>query len=157
MTPARLFRQRMSQIERAYKARNLPTLTRTAKRALERERLRQIRLAEAERDVVPTMQRGIKRVSKPIGYPKKKPSIKRPSKRVSHAKKASRFWKHFARDGQPVSPWEISVGPGMDIDDDEASAMDEPLFAEGGYDYEDFDADWGGYEYEDTGYPDEDA
>lgn len=87
--------------------------------------------------------------------PKKAPK-KAPPKRVSHAKKASRFWKHFARDGRPVPPWEISVGPGLDIEDVSAT-FDGSFFVEEDYDYEDFDTDWGGYEYEDTGYPDEDA
>lgn len=153
MTPARLYQSRLRQIRAAYNARIPAANTLTKLTTLNRERARQIRLAGAERDKAlrqKAIQKGIKKVSKRKVMPRRRTA-------VSQAKKASRFWKHFARDGSPVSPWEISVGPGMDIDDDDASAMDEPLFAEGDYDYDDFDADWGGYEYEDTGYPDEDA
>lgn len=63
----------------------------------------------------------------------------------------SRFWRHFGQDGQPVPPWETEAGPQVE----ESDEGDDGLFADGDYGYEDFDADWGGYDYEDTGYADE--
>ena len=144
-TPAALRRQRLEQIEQAYWDRLRPDMSRAEFAALDREYDRQVRLAE---DAYAEARQ-----------PTYAPPSKQAKKRVSHAKKASRFWKHFARDGRPVPPWEISVGPGLDIDtsakDYTGSIWDDPLFAEGEYSYEDFDTDWGGYEFEDTGYPNE--
>lgn len=137
--PAALRRQRLEQIEQAYWDRLRPDMSRAELAALDREYDRQVRLAEN-------------------AYT---PPRKQARKRVSHAKKTSRFWQHFARDGRPVPPWEISVGPGLDIDtsaeDYTGSIWDMPTFAEGEYSYEDFNTDWGNYEYEDTGYPNEDS
>jgi hypothetical protein len=92
------------------------------------------------------------------------PTTKRAKKRIARVKKddprvkkggASSYWRHRDRSGTPLVPWEIEVGPGLDMPGD--IDPDPDYFAEEGYSYEDFDTDWGGYEYEDTGYPDEDA
>ncbi len=92
---------------------------------------------------------------RPVSHAKKA----RPTRKTDAPEKASRFWKHFGRDGLPAAPWETEVGPGTsgpqgDEDDD---VGDDSMFADGDYDYDDFDADWGGYEYADTGYADENA
>lgn len=144
------------QIERAYLDRIRPGASRKARAALNFEYYRQAALAVEERDrqvMLTHSERDRQTALTEAEYTLSKST----RKRVSHAKTASRFWKHFARDGRPVPPWEISVGPGLDIDQGEtgASIWDEPLFAEGDYSYEDFNTDWGGYESEDTGYPDE--
>lgn len=122
-------------------------MSKRALAALNKERDRQIALANDE------YTRGIKRIERAAA---KKAVKKAPRKKVSHAKKASRFWKHFAQDGTPVPPWEIEVGPGLDVED-QTTAVDESLFVDEEYEYEDFDTDWGDYEYDDTGYPDENA
>lgn len=145
------------QIERAYHGRLRTRLSRKNAAALEAEYMRQVALADAERYRQTALVD--EEYERQIALTESAHGPERPRRRVSHAKTASRFWKHFARDGRAVPPWEISVGPGLDIDTSAAdytgSIWDEPPFAEGDYDYDDFDADWGGYEYEDTGYPDE--
>lgn len=142
-SPAQLRRQRFAQIDRAYSQRLRPRMSKAALAALNKERDRQIALT---RRAYAASMRAQQRKTTP--RPKPKP------KKVSHAKKVSRFWQHFARDGTPVPPWEIEVGPGRDIED-QPTAVEGSLFVEEDYGYEEFDTDWGGYEYEDTGYPDE--
>lgn len=134
---ARLRKERLAQIDRAVETRYYSGMPRRERDALFRERDRQIRLTQQEYD------RNIAQASARRGA-------------VKRAKSTSRFWKHFGQDGQPVAPWQIEVGPDTydgDDDDDE----DTDLWSAGEYGYEDFDADWGGYDYEDTGYSDEDA
>ena len=125
---------RFQQIDRAVAARYSSKMPRNERNVLFRERDRQTRLAQEE------YKRGI--AAKP--------------RQSAATRKQSRFWKHFGQDGLPVPPWETEAGPHVASDDDD-DEMDDSLFAEGGYDYEDFDTDWGGYDYSDTGYPDEDA
>lgn len=128
-----LLKNRLAQIDDAVAARVYSGMPRESRAAIYRERDRQIRLSQQE------YERNIA-----------------PAPRHSRAKSQSRFWKHFGQDGQPVAPWDIEVGPHVgDRDDDEFD--DESMFVEGDYGYEDFDSDWGGYEYSDTGYADEDA
>lgn len=128
-----LLKQRMAQIGLAVKARLTPDVYEGTPefRDLMRERDRQLRLAqeEYERNIAPK------------------------SRSARRAISTSRFWQYFGQDGRPVPPWETEAGPHVDDDDGD----DQSLWAEGEYDYEDFDADWGGYDYEDTGYDDENA
>lgn len=128
----KLLKQRLAQIDRAVAWRFDEDMSERAKRALFTERDRQIRLARDEyaRNTAP----------KPRGAARR-------------AVSTSRFWQYFGQDGQPVAPWETEAGPHVGDDDDE----DDGLWAEGDYGYEDFDDDWGGYDYEDTGYADENA
>lgn len=127
----KLRKQRLAQINLAVEARYSADMSARAEAALFRERDRQIRLAqeEYERNIAPK------------------------SRSARRAISTSRFWQYFGQDGRPVPPWETEAGPHVDDDDGD----DQSLWAEGEYDYEDFDADWGGYDYEDTGYDDENA
>lgn len=133
---AKIRKERLAQIDRAVEARYYSDMPRRDRDALFRERDRQIRLTQQEYD-------------RNIELAARKTTVKR-------QKSASRFWKHFGQDGRPVPPWEIEAGPQADSDgfDDED---DGDLWSVGEYGYEDFDIDWGGYDYEDTGYADEDA
>lgn len=126
----KLRKQRLAQINLAVEARYSADMSARAEAELFRERDRQIRLAqeEYERNIAPK------------------------SRSARRAISTSRFWQYFGQDGRPVPPWETEAGPHVDDDGD-----DQSLWAEGEYDYEDFDADWGGYDYEDTGYDDENA
>lgn len=125
----KLRKQRLAQIDAAVAARYDEDMSAAASRALFKERDRQIRLAqeEYERNITRRQQR---------------------ARELS----TSRFWKHFGQDGRAVPPWETYAGPGDDSDDDDGG-----MFAPGDYSYEDFDIDWGGYDYVDTGYDDENA
>lgn len=127
----KLRKQRLAQINLAVEARYSADMSARAEAALFRERDRQIRLAqeEYERNIAPK------------------------SRSARRAISTSRFWQYFGQDGRPVPPWETEAGPHVDDDDGD----DQSLWAEGEYDYEDFDADWGGYDYDDTGYDDENA
>jgi len=127
----KLRKQRLAQINLAVEARYSADMSARAEAKLFRERDRQIRLAqeEYERNIAPK------------------------SRSARRAISTSRFWQYFGQDGRPVPPWETEAGPHVDDDDGD----DQSLWAEGEYDYEDFDADWGGYDYEDTGYDDENA
>jgi hypothetical protein len=113
------------------------------------------RVARVKKDTAPAKAPAKKRVARV------KKDDARITKRVKkddpRVKKggASPYWRHRDRSGKPLVPWEIEVGPGLDMPGD--IDPDPDYFAEEGYSYEDFDTDWGGYEYEDTGYPDEDA
>lgn len=129
---ARLRKQRLAQIDRAVEARYSSDMSAREEAALFRERDRQLRLAQEE-------------------YERNTAPKARESKR---AIQTSRFWRHFGQDGLPVPPWQTEAGPHVDDSDD---GDDDSLFAEGEYGYEDFDADWGGYDYVDTGYDDENA
>lgn len=128
----KLRKQRLAQINLAVEARYSADMSARAEAELFRERDRQIRLAQEE------YERNI--------APKSRSTARR-------AISTSRFWQYFGQDGRPVPPWETEAGPHVDDDDGD----DQSLWAEGEYDYEDFDADWGGYDYEDTGYDDENA
>lgn len=127
---SKLRKQRLAQIDRAVEGRYRSNMPRAERDKLFRERDRQIRLAqeEYERNIAPK-------------------SRKSRTREMS----TSRFWRHFGQDGQPVPPWETEAGPQVE----ESDEGDDGLFADGDYGYEDFDADWGGYDYEDTGYADE--
>lgn len=127
----KLRKQRLAQINLAVEVRYSADMSARAEAELFRERDRQIRLAqeEYERNIAPK------------------------SRSARRAISTSRFWQYFGQDGRPVPPWETEAGPHVDDDDGD----DQSLWAEGEYDYEDFDADWGGYDYEDTGYDDENA
>ena len=127
----KLRKQLLAQITWAVEARYSADMSARAEAKLFRERDRQIRLAqeEYERNIAPK------------------------SRSARRAISTSRFWQYFGQDGRPVPPWETEAGPHVDDDDGD----DQSLWAEGEYDYEDFDADWGGYDYEDTGYDDENA
>lgn len=133
----RLRKQRLAQIDRAFAARLKPSMSDPELRALYRERDRQIRLTqeEYERNVAYKPRKSAREIS------------------------TSRFWRHFGQDGRPIPPWETEAGPHVDDDDDYGDDDDDDggMFAPGDYSYEDFDADWGGYDYVDTGYPDEHA
>lgn len=153
----------INQIEQAYYDRLQPGSSTKARIALDLEYDRQSMLADAERRRQITLtyseharQSALTEAEYTLSkVPRKRVShAKTPPKRVSHAKTASSFWKHFARDGRAVAPWDIQIGPGLDYEQD-AGADDDSFFAEGEYSYEDFDTDWGVYESEDTGYPDE--
>lgn len=127
-----LLKQRLAQIDRAVADRYDEDMSEAAKRALFRERDRQTRLAQEEFDR----------------------NVAARASKSTREMRTSRFWRHFGEDGRPAAPWDIEVGPGTDPDED---ADDTDFFAEGDYSYEDFDADWGTYEYSDTGYADENA
>lgn len=128
---AKLRKERLAQIDRAVTAR---LWAGESQASVFRERDRQIRLSQEE------YERNIAT-----------PSPRQQSKRELST---SRFWRHFDENDRPIPPWLIEVGTGeTDYDDDD----DQDVFADGDYSYDDFDADWGGYEYSDTGYPDEDA
>lgn len=142
----------LDQIEAAYSARLRPRMTRRDRAALDAEYNRQSALADQERErqiILTNSEHARQSAMAEAEYAMSRPT----PRRVSHAKTVSRFWKHFASDGRPVSPWEISVGPGLDVDEGVtgASIWDEPLFAEPEYSYEDFDTDWGLYEVQDSG------
>ncbi len=133
----KLRKQRLAQIHAAVAARLTTFLGRwrvSEKEQAEvyRERDRQLRLAqeEYERNIAPKPRRSTREI------------------------RTSRFWRHFGQDGRPIPPWETYAGPGDGSDDDDD---DGDLFAPGDYGYEDFDVDWGGYDYVDTGYDDENA
>ena len=96
---------------------------------LYRERDRQLRAAQQEYE-------------RNIAAPPRRRAVKRELS-------TSRFWRHFGEDGRPVPPWEIEVGTAAADYDEEDDEHD--MFADEGYSYEDFDSDWGGYEYSDTG------
>ena len=125
-----LLKQRLAQIDAAVAARYDEDMGTAARSRLFGERDRQLRLAqeEYERNAAPKPRRSTREI------------------------RTSRFWQYFGQDGRPVPPWETEAGPHVEDDDDDTS-----LWAEGDYDYEDFDADWGDYDYEDTGYDDENA
>ena len=127
----KLRKQRLAQINLAVEARYSADMSARAEAELFRERDRQIRLAqeEYERNIAPK------------------------ARTTRRATSTSRFWQYFGQDGRPVPPWETEAGPHVDDDDGD----DQSLWAEGDYNYEDFDVDWGGYDYEDTGYDDENA
>ena len=127
----KLRKQRLAQIDAAVAARYDEDMSAAASRSLFKERDRQIRLAqeEYERNITPKPRRTTREI------------------------RTSRFWRHFGQDGRPIPPWETYAGPGDESDDDD----DGDLFAPGDYGYEDFDVDWGGYDYVDTGYDDENA
>lgn len=126
-----LLKQRLAQIDAAVATRYYEDMGAAARRRLFGERDRQLRLAheEYERNVAPKSRRSTREI------------------------RTSRFWQYFGQDGRPVPPWETEAGPHVEDDDGD----DQSLWAEGEYDYEDFDADWGGYDFEDTGYADENA
>jgi len=148
----------LSQIERAYLARFRPRMSKARQSALDAEYNRQSALAATER--ARQIRLTHTEVLRQSAMTEAEYARTRPTRsKVSHAKKVSRFWKHFNRRGRPVSPWEISVGPGLDVDpsDTGASIWDAPLFVDKDYAYEDFEDDWGGYDFQDTGYHDEDA
>lgn len=128
---AALRKQRLQQIDRAVAARYSTNMPRAERNSLFRERDRQLRLAqeEYERNIAPKSRRSARVLS------------------------TSRFWQYFGQDGQPVPPWEIEAGPHVAEPDD--GDDDTGLWADGDYSYEDFDVDWGGYDFEDTGYADE--
>ena len=148
---AKLRKQRLAQIDQAFAVRiagrldDESTLYREpdgrlrSVSALYRERNHQIELAQKE------YIRNLGRAS----------AERRLGIKKTREKSTSRFWRHFGQDGQPVPPWETEAGPHVESifgEDD-----DHGLFAEGDYGYEDFDTDWGGYDYVDTGYDDENA
>lgn len=128
---AALRKQRLQQIDRAVAARYSTDMPRAERNSLFRERDRQLRLAqeEYERNIAPKSRKSKREMS------------------------ASRFWRYFGQDGAPVPPWETEAGPQVEESDDVDE--DAGLWAEGDYDYDSFDVDWGGYDYEDTGYADE--
>lgn len=128
----KLRKQRLAQIDAAVIARYDEDMSAAARSRLFAERDRQLRLAQEEykRNIAP------------------KP------RKSTRAARTSRFWTYFGQDGRPVAPWETEAGPQVDDGDDDA---DTGLWAAGDYGYEDFDTDWGGYDYVDTGYDDENA
>lgn len=174
----RLFKLRHAQIEAAYEDRFDPNMSKKARRALEEERTRQLALARSEFARLSHAKPPAKK--KKIVLPKKSTFERRPIKPVPPRKTrqipvggiahmidtsdrkpprpreempVSDKWTYFDSDtGEPVSPWEIDVGP-----DDEADVEEEGMFADEDYSYADIEADWGGYDHQDTGYADENA
>jgi len=175
--PSEILAQRMEQIDAAYKARLRLHMTKAARDALERERKRQIRLAQAEfKAARPTVQVAIGK--KAIITKKKKfirPTVKprRPGipiggipQYVPSVKMAlpeppdTPTWRYYDRDGRPVHPWDVMThdveGRRLD-DDDDVDVDDDGMFSDEDYSYEDLEADWGDYDHQDTGYADENA
>lgn len=129
---ARLRKERLAQIDKAVAWRFDEDMSERARAALFRERDRQIRLAQEEYD--------------------RNVATRASRETAVREQSVSRFWQHFGQDGRPVAPWQTEVGPHVEDDDEDTG-----LWSAGEYDYEDFDIDWGGYDYEDTGYDDENA
>lgn len=175
----KLLSQRKAQIERAYKARLKPRMSKAALKALKAERTRQLALARAEfarLSHAKAKRKPLVIATKPVSF-KQRP-IKTPPPRKTRAipiggtaqyvDKSSRtkpppreempvseHWTYFDRDtGEPVAPWESELGPQYD-DEDETPFESGEVFADEDYSYEDIEADWGGYDHQDTGYADE--
>lgn len=177
-----LLKQRRAQIERAYQARLKPKMTKAARQALEAERVRQLALARKEYArlshakaakkkaptvYIPRKTVAVKTKKKQFKPPKPRRStilhpiggvaqIVKESRKLPPARKApvSSHWEYFDQSGQPAAPWEIDILPGSEYD---VKEEDEGMFADEDYSYEDIETDWGGYEHQDTGYPDENA
>lgn len=176
----RLFKLRRAQIEAAYEDRLDPNMSKKARRALEDERTRQLALARSE---FARLSHAKPPAKKKITAPKKSTFERRPIKPVPPRKTrqipvggiahmidtserkpprpreempVSDKWTYFDRDtGEPVSPWEIDVG--VTPDEEEFDVEEEGMFADEDYSYADIEADWGGYDHQDTGYADENA
>lgn len=173
-----LLKRRRAQIERAYQSRLRPKMTKAARKALEAERTRQIALARVEftrlshakakqkPKVVSTKPTTFK--ARPIKEPPPRRTrdipiggtaqyVDRPSQEAPSRSEmpVSDYWRYRDRDtGEPVSPWEIELGPQYD-DEGETPFESGEVFADEDYSYEDIEADWGGYDHQDTGYADE--
>lgn len=177
-----LLKRRRAQIDRAYQSRLKPKMSKAARKALESERTRQLALARAEfarlshakapRKI--TITKPVVFKSRPIPSPPPRktrqipiggtPHIIERSTRAEAPREdmpVSEHWRYFDADGQPSSPWDLPAGPQYEGDDvDEQPESDTPfelgeVFASEDYSYEDIEADWGGYDYSDTGYADE--
>jgi len=176
----KLFKQRRAQIDRAYKARLKPKMSKAARKALEAERTRQLALARAEfarLSHAKAKRRPKVIATKPVAF-KVRP-IKTVPPRVTRAipiggtahyvEKSSRreppprdempvseHWRYRDREtGEPVAPWEIDLGPQYDDEEGETPFELGEVFADENYSYEDIETDWGGYDHQDTGYADE--
>lgn len=177
--PSEILAERMAQIERAYKARLRPRQSAVERAALERERKRQIRLAQAEfkaakasvlhrpgkRTVISKKKKIVTRVVKPrrstTSYP-----IGGVAQRVSAVKPVpppapdTPTWRYRDDDGTPIQPWDVMThdAEGRRLyDDDDDADLDDAWGWDENYTYDDFEADWGGYDHQDTGYADENA
>lgn len=178
--PSEILAERMAQIERAYKARLRPRMTKAARAALDKERKRQIRLAQAEfKAAKPSMQLGIrgkrtviakkKTYKRPVVKPRR-PTIQYPIGGIPQYVKAGKpkiteapdtpTWRYHTKDGTPVQPWDVMThdAEGRAYDESADDFIDEDSWmSDEDYSYDDIEADWGGYDHQDTGYADEDA
>ena len=175
--PSEILAERMAQIDAAYKARLRPRMSKEARASLERERKRQIRLAQKEfKAAKPTVSVATGKRA-PITSKKKfvRPTVKprRPgipiggipqfvqSVKPSHPEPPDTpTWRYHDQEGRPVHPWDVMThdeyGHRIDDEDDiDLDEDDEGLFSDENYSYEDIEADWGGYDHSDTGYADE--
>jgi hypothetical protein len=175
--PSEILAERMAQIDAAYKARLRTRMTAEARAALERERKRQVRLAQAEfKAAKPTVTVAVGKKS-PITSKKKfvRPTVKprRPgipiggipqyvqAVKPTHPEPPDTpTWQYHDREtGAPVHPWEVMThdefGRAYDDEDVDDSDVESRMFPDDDYSYEDFEADWGGYDHQDTGYADE--
>ena len=176
--PSEILAERMAQIERAYKARLRPRQSASERAALERERKRQIRLAQAEfkaarasvqhrpgkRTVISKKKKVEPRVVKPrrstTSYP-----IGGVARRVSAVKSApppapdTPTWRYRDDDGTPIHPWDVMThdDEGRQLYSDDDIDLDDAWGGNENYTYDDFEADWGEYDHQDTGYADENA
>lgn len=178
--PSEILAERMAQIERAYKARLRPRMSHDALVALERERKRQIRLAQAEfkaakpsvrtdvlgkRTVITKRKKHVRPVVKP-----RRSTMQAPIGGIPHQVTAARpkrppapdtpTWRYYAEDGRPLQPWNVMThdAEGRRYHEEEADAGEVDSWGwDEDYTYDDFEADWGGYDHQDTGYADENA
>jgi hypothetical protein len=170
----------MEQIARAYKARLRPRMSKDARAALERERKRQMRLAMEEykaaktsvqarpgkRTVISKRKKIVPRVVKPRRSTSSFP-IGGVAQRVSAVKTPTippapdtPTWRYRDDDGAPIHPWQVMThdAEGRPLyDDDDDADLDDAWGFDEDYTYDDFEADWGGYDHQDTGYADENA
>ncbi len=171
--PSEILAERMAQIERAYKARLRPRQSAAERAALERERKRQIRLAQAEFKAAKPTQRPIigkrtvvtkRKTRTPPTMKPRRSKMDYPIGGIPHyVKDVKRFkmpapdtptWKYHDREtGEPVQPWDVMThdaegraydDAGDEFDDDDRWLSDED------YSYDDLEADWGGYHFDDT-------
>lgn len=175
--PSEVLAERMAQIEAAYKSRLRPRMSKAAREALEREKKRQIRLARAEyKAVKPVVSVQVgkrapitskKKFIRPVVKPRRPgipiggiPHYVAPVKPIKQPEAPdTSTWRYHDREtGAPVQPWDVMThdeyGRAYDDDDDDRDDG-EGIFADEDYSYEDFEADWGGYDHQDTGYADE--
>lgn len=171
--PSEILAERMRQIDRAYKSRLRPRMTKAARDALERERRRQIRLAQAEfKAAKPTTKKIVGRKTVVTKRKIRTPTHMKPRrskmdfpiggvphyvqsvKRIKVPAPDTPTWKYHDREtGRPIQPWDMTThdAEGRAYDDDvEYFDDDGGWFDHEDYSYDDLEADWGGYHFDDT-------
>lgn len=170
--PSEVLAERMAQIKRAYESRLRPRMSAEARAALERERKRQIRLAQAEfksakaavRDIIGKRTVVSKRKVRPTTAVKPRrskmdypiggiPQYVQAVKRFRMPAPDTPTWQYRDREtGEPVQPWDVMThdAEGRAYDDEDDFDEEDWWSADEDYSYDDLAADWGGYDFDDT-------